>query len=210
MNAREGMRRLGFVLGVLGSIAGAVIGYWDVQNAWSSHKEQVNRAIFDMNKGQEIAAPVGRNLPSSLQGKSNYTVPMIAPDGTLSEVPADLADGIVSGGKVGVWMTAPDGSVGAVPKERVLDAINDGGRPFGSLEALRQDQRINKMLEESGANRSPLRRLVNAFAQENHLALIARLLLAFCYPVIGFLVPWLTVKVLVWVGSGFFAPRSSA
>jgi len=178
------MRRLGLVLGVLGSIAGAVIGYWDVQNVWSSHKEQVNRAIFDMNKAQAIGASVGRNLPPLPQGESNYTVPLIGPDGTISEVPADLADGIVSGGKVGVWMTAPDGSVGAVPKERVLDAISDGGRAFGSLEALRQDQRINKMLEESGANRSLFRRLVVTFAQKTHSALIARLLLPVCYPVL--------------------------
>jgi hypothetical protein len=39
-----------------------------------------------------------------------------------------------------------------------------------------------------------------------HLALAASLLLPFCYPVIGFLVPWGAIRACVWVGSGFFAP----
>jgi hypothetical protein len=40
------------------------------------------------------------------------------------------------------------------------------------------------------------------------LAFIASLLLPFCYPVIGFLVPWGTIRVFVWVVSGFSAPQS--
>ena len=36
------------------------------------------------------------------------------------------------------------------------------------------------------------------------LAFIGSLLLPLCYPVIGFLVPWGTIKVFVWVGIGFF------
>jgi hypothetical protein len=42
------------------------------------------------------------------------------------------------------------------------------------------------------------------------LAFIASLLLPFCYPVIGFLVPWGTIRVFVWVAGGFSAPQSSS
>jgi hypothetical protein len=45
---------------------------------------------------------------------------------------------------------------------------------------------------------------------KSRLAFIASLLLPLCYPVIGFLVPRGTIKALVWVGSGFIGPRSSA
>ena len=37
MNMREGMRRVGIVLGALGCVAGGAFGYWNLQNAWSSH-----------------------------------------------------------------------------------------------------------------------------------------------------------------------------
>lgn len=37
MNAREGMRRVGILLGVLGGIAGGVFGYAELQDVWSSH-----------------------------------------------------------------------------------------------------------------------------------------------------------------------------
>ena len=37
MNAREGMRRLGIVLGCVGGILGAVAGYFGLQNFWSEH-----------------------------------------------------------------------------------------------------------------------------------------------------------------------------
>jgi hypothetical protein len=42
------------------------------------------------------------------------------------------------------------------------------------------------------------------------LAFIASLLLPFCYPVVGFLVPWGTIRVFVWVAGGFSAPQSSS
>lgn len=42
------------------------------------------------------------------------------------------------------------------------------------------------------------------------LAFIASLLLPFCYLVIGFLVPWGTIRVFVWVAGGFSARQSSS
>ena len=67
-------------------------------------------------------------------------VPMVAPDGSIGEVPQDQVDAAVrGGGKVGVWMKAPNGSVGIIPRERVADAVKAGGKPYGSEAALRQD-----------------------------------------------------------------------
>lgn len=55
------------------------------------------------------------------------TVPMIAPDGTLGDVPVARAHEAAAGGfKLGAELISPDGKVGVVPYERVHDAIAAG------------------------------------------------------------------------------------
>lgn len=61
-------------------------------------------------------------------------IPMIAPDGSLGEVPQERVDEAVqAGGKLGVWIKAPDGSHGIVPRENLIHALKAGG------EVLRND-----------------------------------------------------------------------
>lgn len=56
-------------------------------------------------------------------------VPMVAPDGTVGEVPSDrVVDGLKMGGKLGVEVEAPDGTRGIIPRENIVKAIQMGGK----------------------------------------------------------------------------------
>src|SRR5579872_133047 len=60
---------------------------------------------------------------------STNTVPMIAPDGTVGDVPQDqVPNAVKAGGSIGVDLIAPDGSHGVVPMDKVHDAIRAGAR----------------------------------------------------------------------------------
>lgn len=70
MNAREGMRRLGIVLGILGGIAGGFFGYTDVQNVWTSHRKfESLLASPTVQKAAEAAKDYQQN-PGGRQGIS--------------------------------------------------------------------------------------------------------------------------------------------
>lgn len=58
------------------------------------------------------------------------TVPMLAPDGTSGEIPADKVQAAMSAGfKRAVEMTSPDGKAGYIPQERTADALKAGFKP---------------------------------------------------------------------------------
>ncbi len=64
--------------------------------------------------------------------------PMIAPDGSVGDVPADrVHDAISKGAQLGYEITAPDGSEGIVPAHRVHDAIAAGGVLKGAAPAMK-------------------------------------------------------------------------
>src|ERR1019366_1340907 len=58
---------------------------------------------------------------------ASNTFPMIAPDGSVGDVPlAGVPDAVKSNFKVGVEMTSPDGRPGVIPFDRVHEAIAGG------------------------------------------------------------------------------------
>ncbi|HET9406033.1 MAG TPA: hypothetical protein VFO39_02235 [Candidatus Sulfotelmatobacter sp.] len=63
------------------------------------------------------------------QQQAGQTIPIIAPDGTVGDVPATRAhDAIAAGGKLGIDLLSPDGKLGTVPADRVHDAIRAGAQ----------------------------------------------------------------------------------
>ena len=55
------------------------------------------------------------------------TTPMLAPDGSVGDVPnANVNDAVASGFKIGQDMIAPDGQHGTIPLENVHDAVQAG------------------------------------------------------------------------------------
>ena len=68
---------------------------------------------------------------------ASNTFPMIAPDGSVGDVPlAGVPDAVKSNFKVGVEMTSPDGRPGVIPFDRVHEAIAGGFNMAGKAPAL--------------------------------------------------------------------------
>ena len=58
------------------------------------------------------------------------TVPMLAPDGSSGEIPADKVQAAMSAGfKRAVEMTSPDGKAGYIPEDKQSDAMKAGFKP---------------------------------------------------------------------------------
>lgn len=77
------------------------------------------------------------------------TTPMIAPDGTVGDVPTQNVDAAIkAGGKIGIEMVAPDGSSGVIPTDQVHEAIRAGGVVKGAPQHMQQ--MANQALAASG------------------------------------------------------------
>ena len=139
------------------------------------------------------------------------------PNGVAKIIPAP-PPGFVPEGTAGVvtkTMPAPPlGDVIITPdwvpiysprKAGVSDKIADPAAEF-IVDVKNQDGIMTVNLDKAGAVSS----IQLATGEWVHREAIARLLLPFSYPVIGFFAPWVVIRILVWVASGFFAPRSSA
>ena len=216
MNFKEGMRRVGIVLGLLGGITGGVLGYSELQNAWSLHtrfKRLQALPVMDDVAAAIKAYPkftaIGPIQPDTAQQRQQ-TVP-IPPGATIDWSAANAPKTAARSG----YATEPPGwepvfetrksgesdKIADPDAEITVDAKNaDYADPIKAVNADKTGA-ISSIELTTGER---VHREPDTF--KAHLALAASLLLPFCYPVIGFLVPWGAIRACVWVGSGFFAP----
>ena len=184
MNFKEGMRRVGIVLGVLGGITGGVFGYSELQNAWALHTR--------FKRLQ--ALPVMHDVAAAIKAYPEFT--SIRPIRPVYTIEPPGWEPVFEARKSGDLdkIADPDTEITVDAKNsEPVKAVNvDKNGAISSVE-LTTGERVHREPDTFKA----------------HSALAARLLLPFCYPVIGFLFPWATIRALVWVGSGFFAPPKS-
>lgn len=187
MNAIEGMRRVGIVLGILGSIIGGVIGYSDLQTVWSSHRK--------FERLQSLA--VMNEVAAAIKAYQTDWFAQNAPSPTFTIEPPGWVPVVSATRKADVSEKIADPAA-----EITVDVSN-----YEGIKSVNADKAgtISSIQLTTGewVHREP-----DSF--KAHFALVARLLLPLSYPVIGFLVPWGTIRVFVWVGRGFLAPPSSA
>jgi hypothetical protein len=237
MNAGEGMRRVAILVGLLGGITGAAIGYSDLRNLWSSHKEfeRLEALPVMQDAARAVKAyPISGEPPRGRVGIPGM-VPMIGPDGSTGEIPKNrVQEALNAGGRMGIWAQSSDGSAKIVPappesigfssdgvKEVFVirqasgaDKISDPAAEV-TVDVGNQDGILTVDADKSGAI-SAIQLTTGQWVHrephtaKSHFTFIAPLILPFCYPVIGFLFPWVMIKLLVWVGSGFFQPTGSA
>jgi hypothetical protein len=159
MNAKEGMRRLGLVAGVLGACVGSYISYellHPLLEQRHQHKEFQSLA----------SSPVVRRAVLFLK---NY--PAVVKDYTpASDNPLDALDALF--GSADGWR------------------IDEGGIKkiyFGP------NQELKSIEKENGAT-----------VYTTSSPPLSSYLLALVPPVLGFLLPWGSLAVLTWIGTGFF------
>ena len=271
MNAREGMRRVGLVLGVLGGITGGVIGYSDLQNVWSSHTKfdrlqalpvmhDVATAIKAYPDYDALAKQAGATISQETgEGKPPQTLsqqdifdliqvrealkkagdPRAQKVAALiriltGETRAEVSEGVKQPDVKGKKDSSPVFNIepppGFVP-EKPEDAngerwvyvsparkANVSDKAVDPAAETTVDVSNHESIKTVNADKTSAISSIQLATGEwiyreprtfkARLAFIARLLLPFFYLLIGFLIPWGTVRVFVWVGSGFLAPPS--
>jgi hypothetical protein len=202
MNAREGMRRLGLVLGVLGCVVGGVFGYLDLQNVWSSHTKFERLQSLAMK--HDVAATIKAYQDSGNVGfvplhetpppPSGFVIEKTPLGRTPQSPPADSSDWVTTRQpRESTWFDQADD-----PAAKITIDLN-GEEDIQSVNADKTGTISSFKLTTGELVHKPPGTL------KAHLAFIGRLFLSFCWPVGGFLIPWGIIRICVWVGSGFFA-----
>lgn len=147
MNVREGMRRLGILLGVWGGIVSGLLAYRDAKAAWDRHT--AFRRFESL-----MASPTMRKAAKAVKDDvQKYT------DSSW----ATMSVGVNIGG--------------------IKEVTADRSGTISSVE-LSTGESVPKVEPPS----------------------VKRYLTLLLYSIVGFLLPWGAVRLLTWVGSGFFAP----
>jgi hypothetical protein len=81
-----------------------------------------------------IAAPPQQQQVMPAINPPTYTHVMIAPDGSIADVPADrVNDAVTAGARLGFEMVGPDGTQAVVPVDQAHAALTAGARPKGAV-----------------------------------------------------------------------------
>jgi hypothetical protein len=211
MNVREGMRRLGLLLGVSGGIMGGFLGYSDAQNlcnVWTAHRKFESLMALPTTQKVAHAASVYQNGPWTQYAEStqvDYDAnrgeikgPPDRPKSKFGGVPVD--DKIPSFDE---WKAAADrykaqheAAPETVPRDffethgNILVSVKTGG-----IKGLMADKTGQVFSIEPNAGAWVDR--TEAPPLKAYLVLL--------YPAFGFLIPWGAIRVLTWVGTGFLA-----
>lgn len=258
LNLREGTRRVGLVLGIVGCLAGGTLGYLRLQTVWRNHTrfkqlsslpimEKVNAAInaypddnglakqsgavsstpatpehvpkFNPNAPYTVAPPSDSQIPTGRQGKPEHGQrEKYRPEGRRHPGPSsktspqsptktsgDIFDQVVFQPLVVVhkanWFDKnasglEDSNIEFTADTSGVDGIQKVDADKGGV--------ITAIQLSSGewVHREPQ-------TLKARLAFYGRLLLLLCYPLIGFLLPWGTIRTLAWVVSGFSTPTTT-
>jgi hypothetical protein len=257
MNLREGMRRVGIVLGALGCVAGGIFGYSNLQSVWRSHKRferlQTLPVMVDVNTALKLYRETHDLIPAQQESRrktlptehgpwenygpgpnpdshsvGNETVESLAAKAREKSPAcqfvgdAELVRSLIKKWPVyRTWLSPeeqeklrepdfiPDYAVRASDLYDKAAADDSDAETTVDVQGTAGIQTVNA--DKAGAISSIrltsgewVRRGPNTL--KARLAFIGGLLLPFCYPVIGFVVPWGTIRVFVWIAGGFAAP----
>jgi hypothetical protein len=179
MNVREGVRRLGLLLGACGAILGAFLAYTDAKQTWerfTSHN-RFQSVMAGSPTMQKVAAAHGTvflflNSGNEEIGRLTYE------DGTIRETEPRS--------------TMPELPPGATPMY-ILLVNRDGIKEVG----IGEDGLVHSVELSTGET-------VISVDPPPLKAYLVPLL----YPILGFLLPWGAIRVLTWVASGFVPQRN--
>lgn len=191
MNLREGMRRVGIVLGVLGFLVGGTIGYLRLRKAWRNHTRFERLCSLPIMGGVRTAIKEGHAPPPK-------TLPADVWDRTLDE----LGIGRVPIARKAAWFEKHVPGLDDPNIEWTVDV-----RGVDGVQTVDADKSgvITAIQLSSGewVHKEPQ-------TLRAHLAFFGGLLLLLLYPLIGFLIPWGAIRTLAWVVSGFSTPTTTA
>jgi len=183
MNVREGMRRLGLVVGVLGAGVGAAVAYMQLQPLLTQRAQYKSfQALVSsptVKKEIELLKVSVKHPPPPPAGLPPDAVPVQHPD---------FAALAALCGEVGGWKVNKGGIRAiyfwASTDEKQLDSRVAGNLSTADISDIETDD--GQKLHRTDPPGFWVYLLIPAL------------------PVLGFLVPWGTIKTLTWIGTGFF------
>ena len=190
MNVREGVRRLGILLGACGGILGGCFAYRDAKATWDSHiafrKFESLMATPTMRKVAKTALDYQHDNPQgTTNGDGGDWFERNKPDAR------DEKHGESGGVRADPWEEAakeykrePGGIVVAVNLAGIKHVTVNKSGLISSIELS-----TGEHIQRTDAPRA-----------QTYVGILL-------YPVLGFLIPWGGIRILAWVGSGFFPPR---
>ena len=238
MNAKEGMRRLGILLGTLGAVTGGFLAYLSAQPIWNSHRKF--EAIMRTPTGQSltkatkawpvpcdpgalnakgVAKPQGwfpliELKQSSQNGESAWALAKIRDlqeiqaGATSSERPQQ-ANAVKQGQYTDADLAATTLDTPATATLRradVFDQIKDHPAACLVFDLSTAGDFKTLYVDKGGAISSVELTTGESLHREPYSSFLTHLLPLLLYPVLGFLAPWVAIRVVVWVGAGFFKP----
>jgi hypothetical protein len=205
MNLREGTRRLALLLGAIGAILGGFASYSELRTVLNQ------RARY--NKFEQLAAS------DVVRQEHNCIMGILSESGCTEHLHGDKWDKyIVSPSYPNAKrISLPNGEIRDYPSsmndEQISNILNKEfptdskgvlPQPTGGIKAInwsqnygvwRHDYRVESIETEDGLTLYPT----------PSPAAWTYLLIAL-FPILGFFLPWGTIRVIVWVGAGFVQP----
>ena len=235
MNVREGMRRLGILLGVSGGILGGCLAYSDAKAAWDSHAAyrafESRMASSTMQKVAKAARDYQNGPWVKYRSKEPSGPVNFEPNGTIWEtVPSDSSPpekakapptrskfgGIPveedpgSGRKPDVWEKAAkneDWKLWKRDTEAPAALPRDFfDKPGAILVSVGLDGIKQVAVDRAGLVFS-IETSNGTWVDRTDAPALRAYLIPLLYPILGFLLPWGGIRILTWVGSGFDEPR---
>ena len=211
MNAREGMRRLAIVLGIAGSLTGAVFGYQnarDVWNARSGHKrfESLVTTPAVQKDLKELVDTVQKGRSQNLSALSDEQLQVYknllenSPRGerrTLSEDRRKQLDSIVG------QMQSRNES-----DENIQVVVDDFKKKYGiiNLDRKASGDGIDRFtVDPSTGTITSIQLSTGELLSRTPSPTLMDWIALPLYPLVGFLIPWGAIRILTWVGAGFLS-----
>lgn len=185
MNLREGMRRLGLVLGALGFCAGCFGSYLYVEPLLRQRAEAKQKVI----KWDEHGTPImSRYIVQAPDGK---TVSLEGPAGASQQQVIAQVQKLYAGQRKSDLSKLSDAQLDALKKQlerEEIPASKYGGIPVEAAKEAKEGLSPWLHYDDSALQAAPS---------------IWRYLPALAFPFLGFLMPWGALKALTWIGTGF-------
>lgn len=180
VNFREGMRRLGLLLGVLGACVGAVAAWEGTRTAWIALTE--HRRFESV-----LASPTMRKVAKAARADADA---QIVSESAMTKIPL------------------PPGATLVSPSAHASDPWEQAARDYKGQHVLVRLDGVDQVTVDKTGLITSIDLSTGESVEKTDAPHIWAFLPLLLLPAIGFLVPWGLVRVMAWIAVGFFAPRT--
>ena len=215
MNFREGMRRLGILLGAAGGIVGGFLafvpdfgnatGLW---NTLTAHRKF--EAAMTLPTVQKAISGMAHRKAGRGMDLSQYGTVMNAPATGFVPPPLSSYQGPAIPLPPGAKPVDNPYAEFQSPLTMVSTEDQNGGITIWASHPLLKGNRdgIDGVYFDSANRVTQIRFATGEWLYQTQAPKISAYLLLLAFPVVGFLIPWGAIHLVTWVGTGFFASKS--